>query len=121
MYAHRYGISTLVIRIGNADEKVVDGRRERLWVSAADLVQIIRLGLSERAQAFEIVYGISNCPTPLLKNDSGFEQRYHPGDYSYENRSDEYRPFTYLTQKEGAGYVGGFFAMSTLPDPRKSK
>ncbi|MDT4841167.1 Uronate dehydrogenase [compost metagenome] len=119
LYAHRFGISSLVIRIGNADEQVVDGRRERLWVSAADLVQIIRLGLSEHAQPFEIVYGVSNCPMPLLRNEASFEQRYHPGDYSYENRSSEFRPFTYLTQQEGAGFVGGFFAMSNLPDPRK--
>lgn len=119
LYAHRFGIQCLAIRIGNADPQVVDGRRERLWVSAGDLVQMICLGLDEQAEPFRIVYGISNCPQPLLKNDGAFTRRYQPQDHASGNRSEAFRPFTYLTEEEGAGFVGGFFAKSTLPDPRK--
>ncbi|MEE1865858.1 NAD-dependent epimerase/dehydratase family protein [Pseudomonas auratipiscis] len=119
LYAHRFGIDCLVIRIGNADPQVVDGRRERLWISASDLVQMIRLGLEEQGEPFKVVYGISNCPQPLLKNDEAFERRYRPIDSSSRNHSETYRPFIQLTDEEGAGFVGGFFAKSLLPDPRK--
>ncbi|MFJ5236478.1 NAD-dependent epimerase/dehydratase family protein [Pseudomonas neuropathica] len=121
MYAHRFGIKCLILRIGNADEQVVDGRRERLWVSARDMVQLIGLGLSPEAKTFEIVYGISECPDALLKNSPSVESRYQPFDFSTDNRSSSFKPLKDILPEEGAGYIGGYFAKQQLPDPRPAK
>lgn len=121
MYAHRFGIRCLILRIGNADEQVVDGRRERLWVSAFDMVQLIKLGLAAEAKTFEIVYGVSKCPEALLKNSASVEERYQPRDCSSEHRSLSFKPLADITEAEGAGYIGGYFTQQPLPDPRDHK
>ena len=118
MYAHRFGIKCLILRIGNADEQVVDGRRERLWVSARDMVQLINLGLAADAKTFDIVYGVSQCPDALLKNSASVEARYQPHDYSSNHRSPAFKPLKDIREEEGAGYIGGYFAKEQLPDPR---
>lgn len=118
MYAHRFDIKCLILRIGNADEQVVDGRRERLWVSARDMVQLINLGLADEAKTFEIVYGISECPEPLLKNSASIEARYTPLDFSSEHRSQIFKPLSDIKPEEGANFIGGYFAKQALPDPR---
>ncbi|MEX3815360.1 NAD-dependent epimerase/dehydratase family protein [Paraburkholderia sp. BR13439] len=121
MYAHRYGISTLAIRIGNADPEVVDGRRERLWTSGRDLVQLIEIGLKAEDLKYEVVYGVSHCPRPLLNNEMAERLGYSPMDYASENRAPEFRPLETLSANDGIDYVGGFFAVSDLPDPTVQK
>lgn len=120
MYAKRFGIACLAIRIGNADPQVVDGRRERLWTSAADMARLIEIGLHPDFSDFEICYGISNCPQPLLKNPAALAQHYEPLDFSPENHSPAFRTFAELTESEGKDFVGGYFATVALPDARTS-
>lgn len=121
MYAHRYGIRTLAIRIGNADPQVVDGRRERLWTSGRDLTQLIDIGLKSEDLKYQVVYGVSNCPRPLLKNETAEKLGYSPVDYASENRAPEFRPIETLSANDGIDYVGGFFAVTDLPDPTVQK
>jgi uronate dehydrogenase len=117
LYAHRFGISCLIVRIGNADPEVLDGRRERLWVSGRDLAHLITIGLDHPALGCEIVYGTSNCPDPIFSNETAFRLGYRPMDHASDHRSAMFRPLTEMEESEGPAYIGGFFAATALPDP----
>jgi uronate dehydrogenase len=117
LYAGRFGISTLIIRIGNADEEIVDGRRERLWVSGRDLVQLMAMGIEREGLGCEIVYGASNCPDPIFANEEAQRLGYRPVDRAEEHRAPAFKPFSAMGAADGAGYVGGLFAAGDLPEP----
>jgi len=117
MYAHRFQIRTLAIRIGNADAQVVDGRRERLWISARDLAQLIGIGLRSEDLHYEIVYGVSNCENGLFPNDNAKRLGYRPQDWAQECRAADFRPLSSLGPEDGPEFVGGRFAADPLPDP----
>jgi uronate dehydrogenase len=119
LYARRFGLRTLTIRIGNADPEVVDGRRERLWVSARDLGQLIRIGIEHAEVHCEIVYGTSQCPDPFFPPEAAVRFGYRPQDHASNHRAPNFRPFSALGAGDGAGWVGGGFAASDLPEPFK--
>lgn len=115
MYAKRFGIRTLVIRIGNADPQVADARRERIWISARDLTQLITIGLHHPALEYEIVYGVSNSPSPLFTNEAATRLGYRPLDNAAESHSPSFRGRSELTEADGFDLVGGRFATDPLP------
>jgi len=115
LYAHRFGIRTLVIRIGNADPEVVDARRERLWISGRDLAALVSIGLTAESLRYEIVYGVSNCPNALFRDDAAARLGYQPRDFASEHRAATFRDAQALGPSDGAGTVGGFFAVDPLP------
>lgn len=117
MYSHRFGIRTLIVRIGNVDPQIVDGRRERLWTSGRDLAQIIEIGLAEGNYQHEVVHGLSRCPRPLLSNESALRLGFEPRDCATENHASTFVPLDSLTAKDGIDFIGGFFAVTELPDP----
>lgn len=117
LYARRFAIRTLIVRIGNADPEVQDGRRERLWISGRDLVQLISIGLEHEALECEIVYGTSHCPDPLFPNDAAQRLGYLPADHAAEHHAADYRPLSAMGATDGPTHVGGPFAASRLPDP----
>jgi uronate dehydrogenase len=117
LYARRFGIRTWTVRIGNADPEVVDGRRERLWVSGRDLGQLLAIGIEHPEVRCEVVYGVSNCPDPFFSDTTASRFGYRPLDHAAEHRAANFRPLAAMTAAEGAGYVGGLFAATELPDP----
>lgn len=117
LYARRFAIRTLIVRIGNADPAVPDGRRERLWVSGRDLVQLISIGLEHEALECEIVYGTSLCPDPLFPNNAARRLGYLPMDHAAEHHAANYRPLSAMGVADGTAHIGGPFATSPLPDP----
>ncbi len=117
LYAMRFGIRTLVVRIGNADPEVSDARRERVWISGRDLAQIVMIGLTHPALRYEIVYGVSSCAAPIFSNDAAARLGYQPLDDAGEHHGANYRAFAELTPADGFDRVGGFFAADPLPDP----
>jgi uronate dehydrogenase len=117
LYARRFGLRTLIVRIGNADPRVIDGRRERLWVSARDLTQLFTIGIEHEGLECETVYGTSSCPDAFFPNDEARRLGYRPLDLAGEHHSAEFKPLSAMTAAEGASHVGGSFAASVLPDP----
>ncbi len=117
LYARRFGLRTLTIRIGNADPAVVDGRRERMWISARDLVQLITIGIEHADVACDLVYGTSLCPDPLFPDDAAARLGYRPEDRAADHHAAHFRPFATLTAADGAGHIGGPFAAAALPPP----
>jgi len=117
MYARRFGIRGLIVRIGNADPAVVDGRRERLWVSGRDLTQLIAIGLEHPDLGCEIVYGTSNCPDAFFPNFASQRLGYRPQDSAADHHAPGFRPLHAMTAADGASHLGGLFAASVLPPP----
>lgn len=115
MYAERYGIRTMVVRIGNADASVGDGRSLRMWTSARDLAQLIEIGLSDERVRFEVVYGVSRSPQPLFANDRAMELGYRPRDDAADHLAPGFVPYDDMPERLGRDYVGGAYAANDLP------
>lgn len=115
MYAKRFGIRTLVVRIGNADPEIVDGRRERIWTSGRDLADLVEIGLLHPDLEYAVVNGVSRCGDPLLGYGTAEPYGYAPRDSSEGHRAADFKPRESLTAGDGIEYVGGFFAVKDLP------
>lgn len=115
MYAQRYGIRTLLIRIGNADPLVPDGRSLRMWTSARDLAQLVEIGLSDERVACDVVYGVSRSPSPLFANPRATELGYRPLDDARDNLAPGFVPYDAMQPALGRDHVGGAYAVRDLP------
>jgi uronate dehydrogenase len=80
MYADKYGLRVLNIRIGNVDARPADRRRLSIWISPRDLVQLMRIGLEHPDIHFEVVYGVSDNARAWYDNRNAFRLGYAPAD-----------------------------------------
>jgi uronate dehydrogenase len=80
MYADKYGLRVLNIRIGNVDQRPVDRRRLSIWISPRDLVQLMRIGLEHPEIHFEVVYGVSDNARAWYDNGNAVRLGYAPAD-----------------------------------------
>jgi uronate dehydrogenase len=85
-YADKFGLRVLAIRIGNVDDRPVDLRRMSIWISPADLVQLIRIGLEHPDLHYEVVYGASDNARGWWDNDTAFRLGYRPAGRSEDHR-----------------------------------
>lgn len=115
MYAMKFGIRTLVVRIGNADERIVDGRRERIWISGEDMAALVVEGMEADGLTFEVVNGVSNTPNPLLSRKPTRQLQYRPQGTTEGRRAQHFRDLASLSEADGISYVGGLFAAHSLP------
>lgn len=114
-YAHRFGMAVTVIRIGNADPRVSDARRLRIWVSARDLAQLVDIGLSNDQIRYEVLYGVSESPKPLFSNARARELGYLPQDNAQDFLADDFTDYADMSPDlSGRDYVGGAYAGSLL-------
>lgn len=117
LYARRFAMPTLIIRIGNADPEVADARRARMWVSARDLAALVDIGMTAQGLACETVYGVSRASDPLFADAAAARLGYRPRDDSRDHHAAGFRPSAALGPADGADRVGGFFATRPLPHP----
>lgn len=114
-FSQRYDLATLVIRIGNADAQVSDARRLRMWTSARDLGQLVRIGLEHPEVRNEIVYGVSESPNPLFHNRRARALGYRPQDNAEDNLAPGYLPYQDMDpESSGRDHVGGAYAGAKL-------
>ena len=85
LYADKYGMRVMCIRIGNVADEPVDRRRLSIWVSPRDLTQLIEIGLEHPQLRFEIVYGVSDNARSWWDNSNAVRLGYRPQD-----RSEDY-------------------------------
>ncbi len=78
LYADKYGLRVLCIRIGNVTDKPADVRRLSIWISPDDLVQLIRIGLEHPSLTYEVVYGASDNARSWWDNAAAFRLGYKP-------------------------------------------
>lgn len=114
-FSQRYGMAVSVIRIGNADPLVNDARRLRLWVSARDLAQLVRIGLEHPQIAYEVLYGVSNSPLPFFINTRARELGYRPLDNASDFVAPGYLDYDAMgAHTSGRDFLGGAYAVSPL-------
>ena len=80
LYAHKYGLEVMAIRIGNAFPKPIDERRLSIWTSHRDLAQLVGIGLDHPDVRFEIVYGVSGNTRTWWDNSNAERLGYRPAD-----------------------------------------
>ncbi|HJQ57443.1 MAG TPA: NAD(P)-dependent oxidoreductase, partial [Vineibacter sp.] len=111
LYADKYGVGSLVIRIGNANDKPIDKRRLSIWVSWRDLAQLVRIGLEHPDIHFEIAYGVSDNERSWFDNSSAYRLGYRPKD-----RAEDYAAEVLAKEPPedpalvGPRVIGGTFA-----------
>jgi uronate dehydrogenase len=110
LYADKYGLRVLCLRIGNVGERPVDLRRLSIWVKPEDLLQLIRIGLEHPALRFEVMYGASLNERSWWDNSVAYDYGYRP-----TGRAEDYRDFALAEQAKlppdpvGDFYQGGPF------------
>jgi len=80
LFADKYGLRVLCIRIGYAGERPADRRRLSIWTSFRDLAQLVRIGLDHQQLRYAVVYGVSNNTRGFFDNESAFRLGYRPQD-----------------------------------------
>lgn len=88
LYAHRYGMRVLCVRIGNVTDEPVDRRRLSIWISPRDMSQMCRIAMEHPDLRFEIVYGVSNNSRSFYDNANAFRLGYAPEDSSDDFAED---------------------------------
>ena len=78
LYAFKHGIGVLCLRIGNVGDHPLDKRRLAIWVSPADLVQLVRIGLEHPDLVFEVMYGASLNERSWWDNHTAHDYGYRP-------------------------------------------
>jgi uronate dehydrogenase len=110
LYADKYGLRVLCLRIGNVDERPVDLRRLAIWLKPEDLVQLVRIGLEHPELRFEVMYGVSLNERCWWDNSVAYDYGYRPA-----GRAEEYRDEALAAQAKlppdpvGDFYQGGPF------------
>ncbi len=85
LYADKYGMRVMCIRIGNVAKNPVDVRRLSIWISPRDLSQLVEIGLEHPDMRYEIVYGVSDNARSWWDNGNAARLGYVPVD-----RSEDY-------------------------------
>ena len=80
LFAYKYAMRVLVIRIGNVNPYPVDRRRLGIWISPRDLAQLVALGVEHPGLRFEIVYGVSDRTGRHYDNSTAYALGYAPQD-----------------------------------------
>jgi uronate dehydrogenase len=82
LYADKYGVKSLHIRIGNGLGPPTSLRTMAIWISIRDLAQLVMIGLTHPAIHNTIVYGVSDNATGWYDNSAAFALGYRPQDRS---------------------------------------
>ncbi|WP_064693031.1 NAD-dependent epimerase/dehydratase family protein [Rhizobium aegyptiacum] len=80
LYYDTAGIRSLSIRIGNAGTYPNSERTIAIWISARDLAQLVRIGLTHPQIAATVVYGVSDTDTKWWDNNLATRLGYQPQD-----------------------------------------
>jgi uronate dehydrogenase len=117
LYADKYGMQFLMIRIGNVNPEPIDKRRLSIWISPRDIAQLVTIGIEHPDIRFEIVYGISANTRAWYDNANAFRLGYKPLD-----NSETYATEVLAREKPGDAtaelYQGGVFCVAEeVPNP----
>jgi uronate dehydrogenase len=108
LYADRYGISSVAMRIGSFREHPDDRRSLSTWLSYDDCARLVDASLTASFAGVRTVWGISANRDAWWDLAAGHEIGYHPVDDASSFPEPPVRP---EDADEGA-YVGGSFALA---------
>jgi uronate dehydrogenase len=120
LYAEKYGMEVVCLRIGNVNPVPVDKRRLSIWISPRDLAQLVTVGIENPNISFEIVYGVSDNRRSWYDNANARRLGYRPQD-----DSEPYAADVLAKEKTGEArseiYQGGTFTSAELGgDPSRT-
>jgi uronate dehydrogenase len=117
LYADKYGLEVLCVRIGNVNPAPLDERRLAIWLSPRDLAQLVTIGVEHPAIRFEIVYGVSGNTRSFYDNANATRLGYRPLDDS-ERFAAEVLARETPGDPVAAIYQGGdFTVVERVPNP----
>jgi len=121
LYADKYGLQFLMIRLGNVNPAPIDKRRLSIWCSPRDLAQLVTIGIEHPEIRFEIVYGVSGNHRSWYDNSNAVRLGYRPHD-----DSETYAGEVLAREKPGdpraEEYQGGAFVhVEAVPNPAAAK
>ncbi len=120
LYADKYGLEVLCIRIGNVNPKPVDKRRLAIWISPRDLAQLVTIGVEHPDIRFEIVYGVSGNKRSWYDNSNAQRLGYKPQDDSEAWAEEVLRNEKPATDALAERHQGGTFVSAELGgDPNR--
>ncbi len=105
LYYDTVGIRTLSIRIGNAAVYPASERSAAIWISARDLWQLVKIGLTHAEIAAAVVYGMSRVDSGWWKDEIAEYLGYRPEDTAREHLRMEQQDDTAVA----SFYQGGSF------------
>lgn len=117
LYADKYGMQFLMIRIGNVNPLPIDKRRLAIWVSPRDIAQLVSIGIEHPDIRFEVVYGVSGNTRSWYDNSNAVRLGYK----SLDN-AEAWAPELLAKEKPGDAtaelYQGGVFCVAEeIPNP----
>lgn len=118
LYAYKYGMGVLAIRIGNANSRPIDRRRLGNWVSWRDLAQLVALGVERQGLVYEVVWGVSDRSGRNYDNARAYALGYAPQDSSADweaevlQRDPAPEPGSARSLRADEFALGGDFALS---------
>ena len=80
LYADKYGMEMVMVRIGNVHPFPLDKRRLSIWISPRDIAQLVSIGIDHPGIKFEIVYGVSGNQRSWYDNANAARLGYRPQD-----------------------------------------
>jgi uronate dehydrogenase len=121
LYADKYGMEFMMVRIGNVNPAPIDKRRLAIWVSPRDLAQLVSIGIDRPGIKFEIVYGVSGNKRSWYDNSNAARLGYRPQD-----DSEAWAPEVLAREKPGDPtaelFQGGMFVVAEeVPNPAAPK
>ena len=84
LYADKYGLDVVCLRIGAFAERPRSGRELSTWLSPRDCVQLVRCCLDAPAVGFTVVYGVSANTRRWWQDDAAARLGYYPQDNAEE-------------------------------------
>ena len=111
LYADKYAVKSLHIRIGNAADLPGSARSLAIWVSGRDLAQLVMIGLEHPEIHNTIVYGVSDNIACWYDNSEAYRLGYKPQDHAEDHRDFAMAEEAKLPPHDAAAmyYQGGGF------------
>jgi uronate dehydrogenase len=118
LYADKYGMEFLMIRIGNVNPAPLDKRRLSLWISPRDIAQLVSIGIDHPGIRFEIVYGVSANRRNWYDNSNAERLGYRSQDDSEPYAEEILRKEKPGTDAIAEAHQGGIFCTAEeVPNP----
>ncbi len=110
LYADKWGLRIMSIRIGNIAERPADHRRLSIWQHPEDLAQLIEIGLEHPEIHHAIVYGASHNERAWWDNGTARALGYEP-----KHSAEDHAEFAMAEQaKVGPNAIGDLFQGGTF-------
>jgi uronate dehydrogenase len=120
LYADKYGLRVLCIRIGNVNERPIDKRRLAIWISPRDLGQLVSIGVEHPDLRFEIVYGVSDNRRSWYDNRNAKRLGYEPQDHAEDYAAEVLAKEPPVSDERAETFQGGTFVTAeAVEDPSR--